>query len=189
MVKSDGWWRTFGMVVVLGVAVVLAALVIVLLAVLVARSVEWAGIALGFVLFLVFAVLVPPYVICYVSTMYLGSAGEAVLASAAAYGMPAPPAYGAAPYMTPPARGQLYQPPAPPPIAAPAGQGELTAATAVAAVPPPPAADADAWKAAADPLSASPIASPAVGERAAAETVADAPTAPDAPLPPDEPAT
>ena len=189
MVKSVGWWRTFGMVVVLGVAVVLAAIVIVLLAVLVARGSEGAGIALGFVLFLVFAVLVPPYVICYVSTMYLGSAGEAVVAPAAAYGAPAPPAYGAAPYMTPPAGGQMYQPPAPPPIAPPAGQGDVTTATAVAAVPPPRVADADAWRAAADPLSASPIAPPAVAERAAAEPAADAPTAPDAPPPPEEPAT
>jgi len=189
MVKSVGWWRTFGMVVVLGVAVVLAAIVIVLFAVLVARGSEGAGIALGFVLFLLFAVFVPPYVICYVSTMYLGSVVEAVVAPAAAHGAPAPPTYAAAPYVTLPAGAQTYQPSAPPPIAAPAGQGELTAATAAAAVSPPRVADADAWKAAADPLSASPIAPPAAAERVAAEPAADAPTAPEAPPPPEEPAS
>jgi len=156
MVKSVGWWRTFGMVVVLGVAVVLAAIVIVLFAVLVSRGSEGAGIALGFVLFLVFAVLVPPYVICYVSTMYLGSAGEAVPVPAGGYAVPSPPAYGAAPYVTPPAGGHMYQTAAPPPIAPPVASGALTAATAVVAGAMPGSADAEAWKAAADPLAAQP---------------------------------
>ena len=189
MVKAVGWWRTFGMVVVLGVAVVLAAIVIVLFAVVVARGSEGAGIALGFVLFLVFAVLVPPYVICYVSTMYLGSAGEAVVAPAAAYGAPAPPAYGAA-TVRDAARRRADVPAARAAAHRAAGRsGRTDRRHAVAAVPPPRVADADAWRAAADPLSASPIAPPAAAERAAVVPAADAPTAPDAPPPPEEPAT
>jgi len=160
MVKGVGWWRTFGMVVVLGVAVALAALVIVLIAVVVARGSEGAGIALGFILFLVFAVLVPPYVICYVSTMYLGSAGDAVPVPAGGYAVSAPPAYGAAPHVTPPAGGQMYQPAAPPPSAPPVASGALTAATAAVAGAVPRRADADAWKAAADPLAAQPPPAP-----------------------------
>jgi hypothetical protein len=185
MVKGVGWWRTFGMVVVLGVAVTLAALVIVLIAIIVARGSEGAGIALGFFLFLLFAVLVPPYVICYVSTMYLGSAGEAVRAPVAGYGMPAPPVYGSAPYVTPPAGGQMYQPAAPPPIAPAAGQGAVTAATMAGAGPAPPTADADAWKAASDPLAAQPPAA----KPPMVEPATDVPEAREAPPAPEEPRT
>jgi hypothetical protein len=151
MVKSTGWWKTFGTVIVLGAAFFVVALVISLLG--------RASSALSSILLLIFEIAAGPFAICYISTMYLGSAGEAVLAPAAAggYGMPpAPPAYGAAPYVTPPAGGQAYQPIAPPPIA-PAGQGALTAVT-VAPAAPPPMADADAWKAAADPLAPPPVA-------------------------------
>ena len=73
MVKGVGWWRTFGMVVVLGLR----------------SRPPWsshpprrgryrpgarsaAGVAVGLLLFLVFVILVPPYAICYVSVMYLG---------------------------------------------------------------------------------------------------------------------
>jgi len=161
MVRGVGWWRTFGMVVVLGVAIAVAALAILFIAIGVARSSEGAGIALGFILFLVFAVLVPPYFICYISTMYLGSAGEAVQAPAGGYGVPAPPAYGAAPYVTPPVGGMTYQPAAPPPIAPAVGQGAVTAATVIPVGAAAPTADADAWRAAADPLAAQPPAPPA----------------------------
>ncbi len=171
MVKRVGWWRTFGIVVVLGVAIAVAALVIFLIAIGVARGSEGAAIALGFILFLLFAVLVPPYVICYISTMYLGSAGESVVASVGGYGVPAPPPYGAVPYVTPPAGGQMYQPAAPPPIAPPVAAGAVTAATATPVVPPPPIADADAWKAAADPLAMPAPATPvAPHEHAASES-------------------
>ena len=195
MVKSVGWWRTFGMVVVLGVAVTLAALVIVLTAILVARGSEGAGIALGFFLFLVFAVLVPPYLICYVSTMYLGSTGEAVRAPAAGYGMPAPPAYGGTPYVTPPAGGQMYQPAAPPPVAPPAGQGAVTAVIVAGVGPASPTADADAWKAASDPLAVQPLAAeprapePPAVEPPAVEPAVEAPVAPEVPPAPGEPTT
>jgi hypothetical protein len=166
MVKSVGWWRTFGMVLLLGVMTGLGALVIVLIAVLVGQGSDWAGILLGFVLFLLFAVFVPPYVICYVSTMYLGSGGAAE-----------PVAVGAVPGAPlPPAPGTTYGTPASPTVAAPPA-GEATAITAAGAPVPPPPADADAWRAAADPLAARPPASPSVGVETPASDTSDAETA------------
>jgi len=50
---------------------------------------------------------------------------------------------------------------APPPMAPPAGQGAVTAATAGPEGAPPPMADVDAWKAAADPLAPPSPATPA----------------------------
>ena len=74
MVKGAGWWWTFGMVILLGLAA-LAAVAIVLLVVWgVYQGSDVAGIAVGLLLFLVFAILFPPYTICYVSVMYIGSA-------------------------------------------------------------------------------------------------------------------
>ncbi|MCX6363119.1 MAG: glycerophosphoryl diester phosphodiesterase membrane domain-containing protein [Actinobacteria bacterium] len=204
MVKGVGWWKTFGTIIVLGAAFFAIMLVISLIG----RSSS----AFSSILTLIFEIAAGPFAICYVSTMYLGSSGEAVLAPAAAYGAPAPPAYGTTAYGTPPAGGQMYQPPAPPPItppiAPPADQGALTAATAVYA--PPPVADADVWKAAADPLAApppviapplappvtaAPLPEPATEQTAAAppseppaaEPAADAPTAPEPPAPPEAP--
>jgi len=167
MVKGVGWWKTFGTIIVLGAAFFVVLLVISLLG--------RASSAFSSILTLVFEIAAGPFAICYISTMYLGSAGEAVLAPAPAggYGMPAPPAYGAVPYGTPPAGGQAYQPIAPPPVAPPAYQDAVTAGTA-AIPPPPPAADANAWKAAADPLAATMPAPPP-------------PAPPEAPAAPEEP--
>jgi hypothetical protein len=152
MVKGVGWWKTFGTIIVLGAAFVVVMLVISLLG--------RASSAFSSILTLVFEIAAGPFAICYVSTMYLGSAEQAVLAPAGGYAVPVPPAYGAAPYVTPPAGGQAYQPIAPPPIAPPiapvAGQGDLTAATAAAAGVALPLAEVDAWKAAADPLAPPP---------------------------------
>jgi len=155
MVKGVGWWRTFGMVVVLGLAIAAALIVILLIAVGIGQAEEWAGIAVGLLLFLVFAILVPPYTICYVSVMYLGSAhiGEPVRGGLPGI-PPAPPA--------PPAPA-AYGTPASPVVAAPA-VGAATAVTAPGVPPGPPArplAGDDAWKAAADPLATAPPA-PAV---------------------------
>ena len=50
---------------------------------------------------------------------------------------------------------------APPPMAPPAGQSAVTAATAAPVGAPPPMADVDAWKAAADPLAPPSPATPA----------------------------
>jgi hypothetical protein len=157
MVKGVGWWKTFGTIIVLGAAFFVVLLVI--------STLGRASSALSSILTLIFEIAAGPFAICYVSTMYLGSAGEAVLAPAGGYAVPVPPAYGAAPYGTPPAGGEAYQPLAPPPmappIAPPAAQGALTAATAAAAGVALPLAEADAWKAAADPLAPPPSAAPA----------------------------
>ena len=163
MVKGVGWWRTFGMVVVLGLAIAAALIVILLIAVGIGQAEEWAGIAVGLLLFLVFAILVPPYTICYVSVMYLGSAhiGEPVRGGLPGI-PPAPPA--------PPA--PAYGTPASPVVAAPPA-GAATAVTSPGVPPgppaPPPSGD-DAWKAAADPLATAPppppVVPPAAGQAA-----------------------
>jgi hypothetical protein len=167
MVKGVGWWSTFGMVIVLGLVVGLGALVILLVAVLVGQASDWAGILLGFVLFLVFAVLVPPYTICYVSVMYLGSGGAVEPAAAGGLpgGPPPPPPYGTT----------TYGMPTTPTVAAPAPGP----ATAVTAPPPPPPVGPEAWKTAADPLAAAspavlPVPPAAGGATAATQAPADA---------------
>ena len=175
MVKGMGWWKTFGTIIVLAAAFFVVLLVISL--------VGRASSALSSILTLVFEIAAGPFAICYVSTMYLGSTGEAVLAPAAAggYGMPVPPAYGAAPFAPPPAGGQMYQPIAPPPIAPPAYQDAITAGTAAIPGVAPPEADAGAWKAAADPL-ATPLATPLA-------PAPPPPAPPEAPAAPEEPRT
>ncbi len=152
MVRDVGWWKTFGTIIVLGVAFFVIGLVI--------SVIGRASTSLSSILTLIFEIAAGPFAICYVSTMYLGSAGDAVIAPAAGYGTPAPPTYAAAPYLTPPAGGQEYQPIAPPPIAPPAAPGAVTAGTAAVAGAVPAEADADAWKAAADPLAGAPVPPP-----------------------------
>ncbi|NLE22974.1 MAG: hypothetical protein GX624_09375 [Actinobacteria bacterium] len=133
MVKSAGWWWTFGMVILLGIAALVLAAVIVTISASVYRGSESGGLVLGFLLFLLFAVLFPPYAICYVSVLYVASGGDV-----------APPAAGGRMPGIPPA------PPAPPSSGAgPAGP----------AAPGQPAGD-DAWRAAADPLAGRPPAPP-----------------------------
>ena len=180
MVKGVGWWTTFGTVIVLGAAFFVVALVISLIG--------RASSTLSSILLLVFEIAAGPFAICYVSTMYLGSAGEAVDAPAAGYVTLAPPAYGAAPYIAPPTGGQAYQPAAPPPIAPATAAGAVTTATVAGVGSAPPKADADAWKAAADPLAAPPPAPlPPPAEPPAAEPVSEVPTPLEAPAAPEEP--
>ena len=199
MVKGAGWWWTFGMVILLGIAALVAVVVIVLIGMGVYQGSEWAGVAIGLLLFLVFAVLFPPYSICYVSVLYIASGGDVAVAKAPAGGLPGiPPA-----------------PPAPPSYGAPASPtygGPPSGATGVTAPAGP-----DAWKAAADPLAGVPPApplSPAASAPPAppaeqavagiekadaaaddaqtavtdAAALADAPKAPEAPEPPSPPA-
>jgi len=162
MVKGVGWWKTFGTIIVLGAAFFVVSLVISLIG--------RASSTLSSILLLLFEIAAGPFAICYVSTMYLGSAGEA-LPAAAGYAVPAPPAY-AAPYVSPPTPGDAYQPAAAPPIAPPVSAGAATIGTAVVGGPSPEV-DADAWKAAADPLAAQPPAQPpAADEHASTETLA-----------------
>ena len=164
-----------------------------MLAVLVGRSDGTVGGILAIVLFLVFTVLFPPYAICYVSVLYVGSGGDIVTVPAGGgIGMGIPPA-----------------PPAPPSYG-----GQTTFGTPPQySMPPAAPASADAWKAAADPLAsappppplaaagqapatgAPPAAGPATADDATAVTQAppasdaaaaapDTPEAPDPPAPP-----
>jgi hypothetical protein len=183
MVKSAGWWWTFGMVILLGLAAVVAVVLIVLIATGFYRASETGGIIVGLLLFLVFAVLFPPYSICYLSVLYVASGGDvAVVPAGGGIGTlppapPAPPAYGGQSYGTPPAYS----------------------------MPPETPAGADAWKAAADPLAAAPPPPPLTpapdagsatavtdvppaGEPPAPEPAAPEPAAPEPPAPPAAPA-
>ncbi len=162
MVSSVGWWSTFGLVVLLYVALIVIAIVLGVISLGVYRGSETGGLVIGAVLFIAFAVLAGPFVICYIAAMYMGSSWASAR-PALPFGVPEPPA--------PPAGGYGgYQPTAPP--------------TASAVAP----ASADAWKAAADPLAgpmvqslhapARPATSPAAGPQP------PAPPAPPAPEPP-----
>jgi hypothetical protein len=138
MVKEVGWWKTFGTLILLLVAIWVVGLVIALLAAALGRASSSAGSVIGSLLFIAFEVVVGPYVICYVSTMYLGSGGVVEPAFAgAAVPPPPPPDYGL--------------PPAPPAPPAPAAQSAApqTPLAAAAAAPAEPAVDrsADAAKA------------------------------------------
>jgi hypothetical protein len=168
MVSDNGWWWTFGTIVVLGVAFAVVGVVISL--------VGRASSPLASVLLIVFEIVAGPFAICYISTMYLGCGGEAMKSVAGGAGPQLPPA-GPAPYLPSSAvpyvapLGGAPQPPAPPPPAPPPDREDATVATTAAMDPSTPRASDEAWKAAADPL-APPPAPPA-------------PPAPDAPDGPD----
>ena len=168
MVRGAGWWWTFFKVFLLGLAALAAVAVIVLVARAVGHADGSVGIVVGVLLFLVFAVLFPPYAICYVSVLYVGSGGEIVTVPA-----------GGGMGMAPPA------PPAPPAPGA-ATYGSASYGTTATTWGPP--AGADAWRAASDPLAAAPPPPlPASGSADGAAT--PAPDAPEAPAPPAPPAT
>jgi len=133
MVRSSGWWWTFGMIILLWLAAVILIAVIVALSVAFGKADGTVGVAVAIVLLLVFAVLFPPYAICYVSVLYVGSGGDLVAV---------------------PAGGGLGIPPAPP--APPAYGGQTFGAPPTYSMPPVAPAGADVWKAAADPLASAP---------------------------------
>jgi hypothetical protein len=133
MVKSSGWWWTFGMMVLLGLAALVLIAIIATLAIFAGKSDGTVGGIIAIVLFLVFAVLFPPYAICYVSVLYVGSGGDIV---------------------TVPAGGGMGLPPAPP--APPSYSGQTYGASPTYSMPPGTSAGADAWRAAADPLASAP---------------------------------
>jgi hypothetical protein len=188
LVGNAGWWWTFGMVILLGFASLAAFVVILLIAWTFYKTNQSVGIVSGLLLFLLFAVLFPPYAICYVSVLYIASGGDVVPAPVGG-GLPGiPPA-----------------PPAPPAFGTPASStlgGQAPGAYGAAAGVPRQGGD-DAWKVAADPLAghvppAPPLAAPAsqpapsqpaadtASEQAAATDVG-APPAPPAPAPPAPP--
>ena len=175
MVKSAGWWWTFGMVILLGVAAIVLMVVIGLIAWAFYQTSDMVGIIMGILLFLVFFVLFPPYSICYISVLYVASGGD-VAAAPAAGGMgtlppapPAPPAYGTGTFGTPPSYSM--------PPGAPVGDDAWKAAAdPLASVPPPPAPS---------PSTAAPDAGPATAVTEA--TPAGEPEPPEPPAPPAPP--
>jgi hypothetical protein len=170
MVKDVGWWKTFGMLILLMVAIWVVALIIGLISSALTKASSSVGSVIGGLLFIVFEVIVGPYVICYVSTMYLGSGGvEPALAGA---GAPQPPVGG---YAVPPAPPQAPVTPVTPATPAAPVTPPITPETAVAPPPPAPAAAAGAATAVtAAPASADPAAGEA--QTAAADVADEAPT-------------
>jgi hypothetical protein len=122
MVRDVGWWKTFGMVILLIVAIWAVGLVIAIIASLLNRSSSTVGSVVGGLLFIAFEAVVGPYAICYISVMYLGSGGaQPAVAGAGApppgYTMPpAPPAPPTAPVTTP---AQVTPPVTPTPAVTP----------------------------------------------------------------------
>ena len=184
MVKSTGWWKTFGTLILLMVAIWVVGLIILLISAGLSRASESAGSIIGGLLFIVFEVAVGPYAICYIATMYLESEGaQPALAGAGA--VPPPPAAGA--FAAPPA------PPAPPaapvtpaaPAAGPAAPVTPTQATTPSAPVTPPVTPAQTAVTQTVPAETAP-AGTAVTEAAdaAADAAPEAPAAPSAPPPP-----
>ena len=166
MVKSVGWWKTFGMIILLEVAIWVVLVIVQLITSPLGSDPESAGYVFRNILYAVAQAVVVPYTICYVSVMYLGSGGVAEPAIA---GAPLAPGGG---YAVPPA------PPAPP---APR-QAPVTPATPVtpaapvtpqtAATPPKPsvaAPPAGAAGAAASDAGTAVTEAPAAAETAAAD--------------------
>ena len=149
-VKDAGWWWTFFMVLLLGLAMLLVIGMIAVVA-WVLRGSGAASVGAVYVLGIAFAVLVPPYVICYVSVLYISSGAE----------------IGAERVKTGGQAGYAPGPPAPPAFGAPAAPAVAGQAAGGYGAAVPRQGDDDAWKAAADPLAGQapppPLASPASG--------------------------
>ena len=75
MVKSVGFWKTFGRLILLLVAIWIVGLIIALITAGLNKASESAGSIIGGLLMIVFEVIVGPYVVCYISAMYLDSDG------------------------------------------------------------------------------------------------------------------
>ena len=89
LVRVAGWWQTFGLIAVPGLAVVAVVVVILLLAGAVSRGSLGVGLVVGWLLLFVFGALVPPFMTCYVSVMYLESDRQsAAVAAGAGAGRP-----------------------------------------------------------------------------------------------------
>ena len=199
MVKSVGWWKTFGLIILLEVAIWVVLLIVQLITSPFGNDPESAGYVIRNIVYAIVQAVVVPYAICYISVMYLSSGGatQPVLAGAppVAGGYAVPPAPPAPPQppvtpatpvtpaapVTPPVTPETAKPPAPP--APPAAAA--TAVTAAAA-PADDAAD-EAKTAAADATDeakteAADAAEPPVPE--APVTPPEAPQAPSSPPPP-----
>ncbi len=122
MVKDVGWWKTFGMVVLLEVAIWVVLIIFQLITSPLGSDPESAGYVVRNIVYAVVQAFVVPFAVCYIAVMYLGSGGAATPAIADGGLPPAPPA---GPYAVPPA------PPAPP-------QGPVTSSTPVTTPVAPP---------------------------------------------------
>lgn len=194
MVRGAGWWWTFAMVVLLGIAIVAGIAVIVLLAQGVSQGGTVAGTMAGVVLSFGFAVLVPPYAICYLSVLYIASGGDVVETRAGGRtSMPAAPMAPPVAYATPPGfpaapghgQGASYGSPSGSPSPSAAAPPWATGATSIE---PRQGGDA-AWRAAADPLSRFPATAQSASPAATAAGTAGggSPAAGVDGLPPDPP--
>jgi hypothetical protein len=92
MVRNVGWWKTFGVIIVLGIAFAVIGFVISLI--------QRESNAAGTVLMFIFEILAFPFAICYVSTMYLQAGSEQAGLPAGAYA----PSPGPSPFAPPPPR-------------------------------------------------------------------------------------
>jgi len=188
-VKREGFWKTLVMLILVGLAVAGIFIVLLLVTLVLAKASSALGGLFGFFGFVAFMALIPPFLICYVSTMYLECWGlAAVVAGPALPGAPLPPPPPAAPYASPAVGGQAYQPavplPAPPAVLSPGVADGAAVPLGAAGTADPAAATmaaANAWKAAADPLAAAtPQAATAPAASTAAPVEVAAPQAPPA---------
>jgi hypothetical protein len=190
MVRSSGWWWTFGMIFLLGLAAVILVAIAVVVGVLLGKADTIVGIAVGLALVVVLMVLYAPYSICYVSVLYVSSGGEFETVPAGG-GMgsiplapPAPPAYGGQGFGTPPSYSL--------PPAGPAGADAWKAAAdPLASAPPPPSLASEDGSAPAPPPSRPPAddATAVAQTPLASEAAPAGPAAPEPPAPPPPPTT
>jgi hypothetical protein len=103
MVKAVGWWKTFGTVILLEVAIWVVLFIVQLITTPLGSDSHSAGYAVRNIIYAIAQAVVAPYAVCYISVMYLGSSGATVPAIAGAPPMPA-------------GGGGYGQPMAPPPV-------------------------------------------------------------------------
>jgi hypothetical protein len=197
MVKAVGWWKTFGMIVLLEIAIWAVLVIFQLITSPLGNDPESAGYVIRNLVYAVVQAVVVPYAICYISVMYLGSAEAtepAVAGGAAPIGgyalPPAPPA----PPQAPPTPTTPVTPPSPvAPETAAAAAVAAGAATAVTAPSEPTGTDveevaAETETAADEAPTAADEAPTAAGDAATAtDDEAAGPDAPDAPSAPTNP--
>ena len=181
MVKAVGWWKTFGMIILLEIAIWVVLVIFQLITSPLGNDPESAGYVVRNLVYAVVQAVVVPYAICYISVMYLGSSGAAEPAVAGAYAVPAAPP---APPQAPVTPSTPVTPPAPVTPEAPAAPAAAAgAATAVTAASEPAEIATEAEEA--TEAVAADEAATAADDEAAGPEAPDAPSAPtNPPVPP-----
>jgi len=192
MVKAVGWWKTFGTVILLEVAIWVVLFIVQLITTPLGSDSHSAGYAVRNIIYAIAQAVVAPYAVCYISVMYLGSSGATVPSIAGAPPMPAGGGYAATSPSVPPAPpavgGQAYVPPTPGPAAPPPSLVQplvpppLTSPPAQAA--PPTAPPAEAAPAAMPPAEPAP---PTPPPEVASPAPPAEPVPPETPTPPPPP--